>query len=294
MFYLLLAVFSAAGTTLILKAATSRGISVPTLNFFYRLGMGCSAITGLIFSFSLEEVPALFGATWRFMLPGILFLYLAGITTMNAVSAGHVGITAVVIRSSVVLPVSFSMAIVYLADADRFFQILPWACLGCLLILISLGCFAGEQRGLDAITIRKSWLIWLVGAFFAQGGWDIVIIASAALSARETLFCYYFASVGVVLLSTVKAKIQITRSQWPLFLAGLCAGFLALVVSLVRPLAVKDLGGLIVMPAFAIGSMLVVQFCGSLFWKHRIGWIGWLGVAFSSLGICILVFHTKQ
>lgn len=293
MVYLLLAIFCAAGTTLILKAVANRGIGVPTLNFFYRVGMGLSAVLGLVFSFTLQEVPSLFAATWQFILPGIMLLYFAGITAMNAVSGGHVGIAAVVIRSSMILPVSFSLLIVYLADADQFFHILPWVCLGCLLILLSLACLAMESRGVTSIAVKKSWPAWVVGAFFAQGLWDTVVVISAGLSTRETLFCYYFTSLGAVLLSTVKVKIKINRCQWPLIAAGLCAGFLALLVSLVRPLAVKSLDGLIVIPAFAIGSMLLVQLCGSILWKHRVGRVGWLGIALSSLGILLLVFHTK-
>lgn len=290
MFYLLFAILAAAGTTLTLKAATSRGASVPMLNFFYRTGMGCAAVVGLLLSFSIPEMAPLLAETWHLILPGIVFLYLAGITSMNAISTGHIGISTMVIRSSMLLPVGYSLAALYRESPQRFQHILPLAGLGCLLILLAFGCFGMEQQGRrHAIPISKAWLVWLGGSFFAQGGWDIVVVASAQLSTRETLFCYYLTSLGAALLSTRNAGLQISKPRWPLIAAGLGAGTLALAVSLVRPLAVKDLGGLIVIPTFAIGTMLLIQIFGSLFWKHHIGAVGWIGFVLSGLGITVLV-----
>lgn len=290
MWYLIIAVCAAVGTTLTLKVATSKGMSIPTLNSFYRLGMGISALIGLLFSFSPLEMPALFAATWGFVLPGVIFLYFAGITAMNAISAGPIGISAVVIRSSMLLPVGYSLIILNQEDPERFRQILPFACIGCVLILFAFGLLGAEGRTQSGISVRKTWVFWLVGAFIAHGGWDTVVVASTRLGDRDLLFCYYLTSLGAALLSMRGAKFQVATSCRPLIAAGLGAGVLALTVSLIRPLAVKELGALIAIPSFSIGSMFLIQLLGSLVWKQHIGPAGWLGFVFSGMGIIVLVW----
>lgn len=289
MIYLTIAILAAVGTTLTLKVATNQGMSIPTLNSFYRLGMGSSALIGLLLSFSLWEMPALLATTWRFILPGVILLYFTGIAAMNAISAGPIGISTMVIRSSMLLPVGYSLVILHQKDPQRFHQILPLACIGCLLILFAFGLLGLERRTKPGIVVKKTWAFWLTTSFFAQGGWDTVVVASARLSDRELLFCYYLTSLGAALLSMRGANFQMTKSSRPFIAAGLGAGILALTVSLIRPLAVKDLGALIAIPSFAIGSMFLIQIFGSLFWKQNIGMAGWLGFIFSGLGIIILV-----
>ncbi len=288
MLYLLVTIFAGSGVTLIMKAATSRGLSVDVLNFFYRAGMGTFAILGLLIAFPLSEWPDLFGRTWMYMLPGTLLLYLAGTSTMHAVSRGHVGISAAVMRSCMVLPVAYALGLFYLYDPAHFYRVLPVASVACVLIIGSFICFGFERDGLSHVPKMKTWLIWLAVAFFTTGGWDVLVAMSAQLGTRPTLFCYFGTSLGAALLSSFKLKTRLDWQRWPVLLAGVGAGFLALIVALARPLAVAELGGLLVFPTTNIGGLLIIQLAGALFWQHHLSRIGWTGFALAAAGLALL------
>lgn len=288
MLYLLIAILAGAGVTLIMKAVTSHGLSVDVLNFFYRAGMGFFAICGLFISFPFSEWPALFSHTWAYMLPGTFLLYVAGPATMQAVSRGHVGMTAAISRSSMVLPVAYSLGVIYFRDAAHFYRLLPIAGLGCILIIGSFLCFGLERDGLRHVPNMKTWLLWLALAFFSTGGWDVIVAMSAQLDTKQTLFCYYGTSLGAALLSSFKIKTRLNWQRWSLFLAGVGAGLLALIVALARPLAVAELGGLLVFPTTSIVGLLVIQISSAIFWKHYLSRAGWIGLALAAAGIGLL------
>lgn len=292
--FLLATICASTGVVLTLKFAMSRGMPADTVNFFYRMGMGVSAILGLIVTFPLTEVPSYLMRTWPFIVPGTLLLFLAGTSAINSVRRGHMGISTMVIRGSVVLPVGFSLAVLWLNAPERFFAVLPWACGGCVAVLLSFVCFGLDTERRVGIQSARGWLPWLAVAFFAHGGWDIVVAASAGLSARETYFCFCCTGLGAALISSFRIRSGMGGISAVPAIAGLTGGLLALAVSLVRPLAIKDLGGLIVFPVTAIGGMLLVQYFGALFWKHRLGRAGWIGAGFSVLGIVLLLISRES
>ncbi len=293
MLYLLASIGATSGVVLTLKFAMSRGMSALMVNFFYRMGMGVFALLGLLSTFSPAEFSANLARTWPYIAPGMLLLFLAGTAAINAVRHGHIGISSMVIRASLVLPVGFSLATLLHRDQGKFLAVLPWACGGCLAVLASFVCFGLDQESRVESENTREWISWLALAFFAHGGWDIVVATSAGLTNRETFFCYCCTSLGASVLSSFRFKSGMGRKNYVSMIAGLSAGLLALVVSLVRPLAVKELGGLIVFPITAIGSMLLVQYFGALFWRHRLGRAGWIGAAFSIVGIVLLVFSRQ-
>ena len=288
--YLIVSILASVGVTLLLKAATNFGMPVQILNFFYRLGMGTFAVVGLLISFRLAEFPALWLRTWMFVIPGILCLYLAGMGAMSGAKYGHIGITTMVIRSSLILPVGYALTVIFFENREKFFHVLPWAGAGCVAILMGFVMIGAERETRRHVASPGKWIGWLGLGFLFQGGWDTLVAIASGLSGREMQFCFFLVSLGAALLSSFKLEVQLGHWSWWQAGGGLLAGLLSLIVALARPLAVKDLGALIVFPAFSIGGLLLVQFCGALFFKHALGRLGWVGVSLSAIGIILLVF----
>lgn len=290
MFYLLTSVLCTAGTLLILRAVASQGMDISTLNFMYRAGMGGAAVMTLVASFSWQDYPALWLMTWPFILPGIVLVYLTGVTSINSLNRGHIGVSTMVVRSSILLPVSYVLFRLHQEDPAEFQKFLPLALFGCLSILGGFACFGferGSRQHSDSIGV---WVAWLVAAFFVLGSWDILVAMAADLTPEQSRFCFCITSLGAALVSTFKIRPSLGQKQPPLILLAMLAGLLALLVSIIRPLAVKDLGGLIVFPASAIGVAIIMQIIGAIVWKQRIGIAGIFGMLASAVGITILVY----
>ncbi len=290
MIALLATILFASAVTLLLKVATSRGMPVSQVNFFYRAGMGLFALIGLLIHFPLKELLPLWSQLWGYIIPGILLLHLTGTATIHAVNIGHIGISSLVVRAAMVIPVAFSLLLLFRQEASLFIRVLPWVIGGVGFILAGFSCFIREREALRAVAQPHWWYFWLALAFLFQGGWDILVTLTSTLPARQTIFCFYVISLGAGLASSVGLgkREPGAKWQWNLIFYAVISGLFALLVSLIRPFAVRETGGVVAFPLLSIGTILTVQLFGSWFWKQRLGKWGWSGVGLAAIGIILL------
>jgi len=137
--------------------------------------------------------------------------------------------------------------------------------------------------------VTASWVAWLVVVFLAQGSWEIMLRSTRPLTtdAARAFFMTVVFGGSMVLssFSVLAARPRLRRTEWWYGgLAGLC-GFIG---SGVRPWALRDLDGVIVFPATAVGVMLLVQLAGTTIWKHHLGRWGYLGLAGAVAGVLMM------
>lgn len=291
MLFLIATISANLAALLALKFAATRGAPAAELNYFYRLGLGVISACLLAGSFTLEEAGRILPEVLPSLIVGSVLLYSSGMAAIRALQQGHLGVSMAVIRSAMILPTLYSLTLLFLHGDPSFRQKLLPVGLGVSAIVLGLISFGVDRDHLaKSMPVRgmNRWVWWLIAAFFAQGAWEIVVASSKSLGGRETKFLFLATGVIVGLISTFR-KIPSAGSGRPVWmLVAFLGGGAAMLTTLTRAFAIKDLGAVIVFPTVTVSVTILTQILGLFFWKERLGPIGIAGMFALVIGMLVI------
>lgn len=291
MIFLLVSIAFISLTALVFRWSADRGADPLGVNAVFRVFGGVVALTVLLPGLSLAVFRELPAAVWGWSLAGGVFYWLAGYANLRASGLGHLGITWTVSRSAMVLPSLASMVIWQEISLSLTTPQLWLGLAGLLLTLVALVAFGLDRmrKQADAVAAKPGWGLWLVLSFLLQGSWELTLRASGAFPQEEwrgSYICIVFLLAMVLSLGALAWRGQRPgRLEWGF---GLLAGIGTVVGTGIRPWALRDLPGLLVFPATAVGVILLTQAASALIWKDRLGRWGYLGVAAAMVGVVVL------
>jgi multidrug transporter EmrE-like cation transporter len=221
-----------------------------------------------------------------------IFFAIAGFASIKAVQTGPLGVSWTVLRCSIVLPV---LASIFWWDELPLYNGgmgLSMRLTGILLTLIALFLVGTGQRKVQKNPIPhrdSAWLGWLVTAFLAQGGWEIMLRATGDFKDDGMRSLFLVIAFGGSCLFTlpvmVATRARLTKRELSY---GLLLGGCSFLGTGSRVLALRELSGTVVFPASTASIMILVQIAGLCLWKERIGPWGTAGLLSASLSVALL------
>ena len=296
MLYLIISILFLVTVVVLFRAAAESGAEPLGLNTVFRYTGGSLALAGFLLTNDIGELPRLWDeAGWLGITAGIFF-WAAGFTAINAIRLGHLGITMTINRCSMVLPTLASIL---------YWKEFPISPVNGLVVLrftgLAVAVSAIVFMGLDRIRRAEvdasgkpsvKWGLWLAASFFAQGSWETCLRASRSLpddSARQFFMIVVFVTAMLFSLPIQFAFRPTLRKKECFY--GVLAGAASFIGSGIRPWAVRDIDGIIVFPTTNIGVMLLVQLSGAIFWGHKMGRWGVIGLAAAVAGVLCMTLN---
>jgi len=306
MIYLLISILFMAALAVTLRLGTGKGADPLGMNAVFR---GTAAVIMLVLvlgSGGWTQFGDLWAPVARRAIPAALFLWLSGFAVIKAIPLGHLGISWVVLRSSMVLPTLASLLFWHEVPFSPVSGTLIARIAGVILITIAVVAIGlqyirggdrantpGVRHAIERVGTR-SWLLWLSAAFLGQGVWEICLRATRSLPGdhARTLFVT-IVFLGTFLFTLPMMRFTRSKVQRNELLYGALAGVCGLLASGPRVWALRDLDGSIVFPMSTIAVILLVQAASRLVWHEKLRRFGALGFLFALGGIALLTASTS-
>lgn len=271
------------------------GANAYVVNAMVRVMAGALAIFGVMFSLGIDSV---LNASQQVVLWGLLggvFYTVAGLAAIKTYGLGHLGISSTILRCSMVIPTAASL-LFWHEVIFAWNSLSMWLVLGAMVLMVGAIVFSGlDQIRASRISnepFSKAWAVWLILTFATQGLWEITLRAAGGFEVEQDRQVYLVIvfvtsmvwSLGVLVAVRVKPR----RQE---IIYGLVLGVLATIGSSVRPMAVRDLSGVIVFPLTAMGTMVLLNIISRLVWKTHLGKWGMVGLAAAVLATTMLCFR---
>ncbi len=291
--YLIISILFIAATAVTFRISTDRGADPYGVNAAYRCVGGVIAIV-----FGMVVVgPGAFlkigKTTWLWAGVGGVLYWLAGLTNLRATGLGHMGVTWTVNRCAMVIPALASLLVWHEAPLSLASAKFRWTVFGLALTVVAIVTFGLDRNirkgNLGSPSASGSWLRWLAAAFLAQGGWETSLRAAGGFE-RETdrvvFLSVIFAVAMILSVLTLKLRpAKLGRREW---MFGAIAGIGSLIGSGVRPWALRDLPGVLVFPATAVGVLLLMQIISACFWKTKVSRQVVVGILIAVAAVIVL------
>ncbi len=291
MVFLVLSIVFISTSAVVFRLSADRGASALEVNAVFRLVGGVLALCLLAPGLKGEAISELPAQVWAWALTAGAFYWLAGFANLRASGLGHLGITWTVSRSAMVIPTLASM-LIWHEVALRVDSPGMWMAIGGTVLTLAALVAFGLDRMNHAMTHGSSsrrWYIWLAASFLFQGGWELTLRAAGGFgneTYRLAYICIAFTVAMVLSLISLAAMRRLPSRLAVKF--GILAGLCTVVGTGTRPWALRDLPGIVVFPATAVGVILLTQGASAWWWKTRLGRWGYAGMVAAVLGVIIL------
>jgi len=296
MFFLIVSIFFMWAMALSMRLSSQKADPL-ALTSISRIIAGAVIGSLAIFSTPWGDFGHLWASTGTHIVIGTLCFWLAGFTSLKAVSTGPLGITWTVVRLSMVLPTVASI-FYWLEIPVSMREPLFVLRVSGLAFAVTAVVLIGIRNSSKTTDLTKThqpllpWALWLAGAFLSQGTWEVVLRASGSLpddASRSFFISMVFAGamiLSIPILLTFRPKIGKSECSF-----GMLVAICSLLASGMRPWALKSLPGTVVFPVTAITVTLLVLLSGRLVWKERLGVWGSLGAVAALLSILLLTMN---
>ncbi|MDO9541858.1 MAG: EamA family transporter [Kiritimatiellia bacterium] len=299
MIYLILSILFLSLLPVTMRIGLEQGGKPEGMNVFYRIIPGIMALTMIFFRDHPIEFVCLAVKSEAFFygLVGTFFFWLGGYAGIKTVSYGPLGISWTIMRLSMLLPTLASVL---------YWHEIPLIGINGLAGIRGLGVIfaslAAILFGIDHVNSHKNrdvskiphnnfrvWIYWLAASFLLRGCWEIVLRASGSFDGDDAKSIFMgTVFIGAMLLSLPGLVILKKRINRKDIVFGLLLGICSLAGQGIRPWVLKYVGGIIVFPATSIFVSLLVLVFGYLFWREKIGRIGFVGIGATIVGILLL------
>lgn len=293
MIYLILSIVFMAGMPVVLRMATQQQASPWMLNSVFRVIGGLVALGSLFFYSDPGDIVLSRGLVVASICGG-LFYWLTAYASTHALRHGHLGISWTVTRCSMVIPTLASLFLFQEAALLSTWQ--SWFLgVGIILVVVAVVLFGVDRarhRGeAGALTMTRSWILWLSFAFITMAGWEVTLAYAGSLPDDQSRFLFLqvaFLVAGLLSLILIGASRRLpTAKEWQF---GGAAAICALIGSGMRPWAVHELGGRLVFPVTAVAVIALVQGVGRWAWKEKVGPWGFFGFLVALVAVGLLGF----
>lgn len=293
MIYLLLSILFLSVANVYQRYSGLAGANAYGVNAVARLISGVGAIVGIVAALGVDPILQSSTSVLLWACIGGVFYWMAGLAAIKAYSLGHLGISSTILRCSMVVP-TFASLIFWHEVVFALDSLAMWVVLLSLVLMLMAILFSGMDQ-IRASSKRnepfsKAWAVWIILAFASQGGWEVTLRAAGGF-ATEQHRQVYLALVFIVSLVLSLGTLVVVRvtPRKKDFIFGVGLGVLAMFATSVRPMAIRDLSGVIVFPITALGTMVLLNILSKLIWKTHLGRWGAAGLTaaiFAALLLC--------
>lgn len=306
MIYLLISIVFMAAIAPVFRLGADRQADPLGVNLVFRVSAGLVYVAALAFVVSPSRWPGMMASIGMHGAVAAVCFWLAGYAAIKAVHSGHLGVTWIVTRVSMVIPTLASILYWREVTIVPLNVVIVLRASGLVVAVAAIAMLGVDQwklarrRKLEladtpepasdaAHRSRYIWPFWLTCSFLSQGSWEITLRATRSLPDDDSRLMFMgMVFIGAGLLSVpvmLAARPRLGRRE---FGFGAMAGVCSLVGSGVRPFALRDIDGVIVFPVTTICVMLLVLTIGAIFWRERVGKLGLLGTLAAIAGVVLL------
>ena len=241
--------------------------------------------TGFLMCDQFDTVPELVGEAWfgLSLLTGFWFIFTYLLMTASTQSSG-VTITSLSSKLSVVLP---TLAGVLLFQETLTGQV----SIGIVLALVALVLVVGDGNT-SANDQRTSWLLPVL-IFFGTGTGDILMKLNEQRNTADDMsfmiaFIYLIAMVFGVLLVSFDLLRGKTKWQTKSLVGGIALGVINFFSTYCIFHAMRCFDNVILFPVYNIGVVSLTALIGWLFFKEKLTWKNYLGLAIAILAVVLI------
>jgi len=282
-----------------MRIGLDQGGKAEGMNVFYRIIPGIIALTTIFF----REHPIEFicfavkSEAFFYGLVGTFFFWFGGYTSIKAVAHGHLGISWTIMRLSMLLPTLASVFYWHEIPLIGINGLVGIRGIGMVFASIAMILFGidhlNSHKNRDVSKIPHNnfrvWTYWLAASFLLRGCWEIVLRVSGSFNGKDARSIFMgTVFIGAMLLSLPGLAIFKKRINRKDIVFGLLLGICSLAGQGIRPWVLKYIDGVIVFPVTSIFISLLVLVFGYLFWREKIGRIGFVGIGATVVGILLL------
>lgn len=268
MFFLILAAFSSAALTLVLKLFRD-----PEANRFGIL-LGNYLTCALIAFLQMPEKSGLFAVSSSTLIMSLIggFLFVAGLVMIQT-SVGRNGATLTAAFSKLGLIVPLLISFLFFQEVPSLLNLAGVGLAAAAILLITFG--AKEAGGVPAAGGERASLAILLLTLLANGcAESMAKIFSRLGDQREDTRYFFFlfltAALLTFLLAAAEKKKNGRRLRGRELAAGILAGIPNYFCSYFLLKALLDLPATLAYPAFSVGSILLVTAAGALFFREKL------------------------
>ncbi|RKY71072.1 MAG: hypothetical protein DRQ24_08145 [Candidatus Latescibacterota bacterium] len=292
MLFLIVSISFLALLAILMRTVLDKGSNPFALNLVFRGTAGIATMVGIGVSGNILRFDEFWASAGWISILGCILFGISGLASIKAVQLGPLGTSWTVLRCSIVLPVLASIIWwkeLSIGDGTTIPIMRPSGIFLTVLGLLLLGAGQKRLRKNRLQHQRSGWLGWLVTAFLAQGGWEIILRATGDFKddGMRSLFLAIAFGGSCLLTLPVMVITRIRLTNRELFY-GLLLGGCSLLGTGSRVLALRELSGTVVFPASTASIMILVQIAGLCLWKERVGPLGIAGLLSATLSVVLL------
>ena len=247
--------------------------------------------TGFLMCDRFDTVPELVGEPWfgLSLLTGFWFIFTYLLMTASTQSSG-VTVTSLSSKLSVVLPT--------LAGVLLFRETLTGpVSIGIVLALVALVLVVGSGDKSPANTQRTNWLLPVL-IFFGTGIGDILMKLNEQRNTADDMsfmiaFIYLIAMVFGVIL--VAYELLRGKSKWQTksLIGGIALGVINFFSTYCIFHAMRCFDNVMLFPIYNIGVVCLTALIGWLFFKEKLTWKNYLGLAIAIIAVVLISVKFK-
>ena len=250
-----------------------------------------ATVTGFLMCDRFDTVPELVGEPWfgLSLLTGFWFIFTYLLMTASTQSSG-VTVTSLSSKLSVVLPT--------LAGVLLFRETLTGpVSIGIVLALVALVLVVGSGDKSHANTQRTNWLLPVL-IFFGTGTGDILMKLNEQRNTADDMsfmiaFIYLIAMVFGVIL--VAYELLRGKSKWQTksLIGGIALGVINFFSTYCIFHAMRCFDNVMLFPIYNIGVVCLTALIGWLFFKEKLTWKNYLGLAIAIIAVVLISVKFK-
>jgi drug/metabolite transporter (DMT)-like permease len=224
------------------------------------------------------------------MLCGTIFISLLLIISKSTIANG-LSATSVANKMSVVVP---ALTSIYLFNEDGSFS--TYAAIFLAILAVYLATYQSKSSN-ETVTEKRNSLWMLFVIFIGSGILDTVVnycqktVLPEKMDSPLFLGCAFFTGGAIAIcIATYRLIKKEFHFTWRDLIGGLCLGIpnFFSIYFIMKAIHEAILPSSVLFPIINIGVVLTTTFVGLFFFKEKLAWLNYLGVALSILAILLL------
>ena len=244
-----------------------------------------AAGTGFLMCKQLDTPTQLVGEPWfgLSLLTGFWFIFTYVLMTASTQRSG-VTVTSLSSKLSVVLP-SLAGVVLFSEKLNLI------ATMGIVLALVALVLVVGGKNKIDK-SHKTNWLLPVL-IFFGTGTGDILMKLTEQRNQGDDMgfmiaFIYFIAMLFGIILVVIDLIRGKSKWQWKSALGGIGLGIINFFSTYSVYHAMRCFDNVVLFPVYNIGVVSVTALIGLLFFKEKLTWKNYLGLAIAIIAVILI------
>lgn len=293
MFLLIASIFTLGVAWSAAKRHTGKGANAVGLNVVAR-SLGSACILGALLAWLGPRAvwQTVHTVAWLGVVAAVCY-WMATFGQFRVVHLGHLGTSSTIVRCSMLIPTMVAIVLygelAHLPALGRTARGLGIALTA--LALVGYGLTTPRTRSGSDRGPSPHWARWVVLTFVSQGAWEVCMQCAGRLTddaSRLVFIGGVFACAALFGWVWAGTHQCIGRREW---VGGAVIGLFGCSTTVMRIFALKYVPGHIVFPVSSVGSVLLVQAIGCVFWRERLTRGQTVSFVCAAVGILLLALR---